>query len=364
MSAASSAVVAEPKRRSSTHRPLVSIVVPVLNGERYLAESLDSILAQTYSPIEVIVMDDASTDATPEIVASYGGRIRYHRQTRTRGTYHNVNDGLGLADGELIATYHSDDVYDATIVEREVDFLENHPEVGGVFCKDFFIAPDGGRLGALRLPPELPCDAPLRYEALLPALLRHKNVMLRCPSAMVRASVYREVGGYRQSEFKIATDLEMWVRIARRYPLAILDAYLFSYRCCHGGWSDRYEHLRLEPDAQFMVLDMELDRLGTAQVPQDALAAYQAHKAADTLRVAAANYVAGRSDETRRLIKSVRASDFVGSPAISRAQSLVLLGLLRIAARLPRMTPVSWLFHRRLSRTGRPRRRALGAMAR
>ena len=80
--------------------PLVSIVVPVWNGEAHLRESLDSILAQTYPQLEVIVVDDASTDSTPEILASYGDRIRVHRQQSTRGIYGNANDGIALACGE------------------------------------------------------------------------------------------------------------------------------------------------------------------------------------------------------------------------------------------------------------------------
>src|SRR6188472_1395337 len=81
--------------------PLVSIVVPVWNGERFLRESLDSILAQTYPRLEVIVVDDASTDETPEILASYGDRIRILRQPRTRGIYGNANDGIALARGDF-----------------------------------------------------------------------------------------------------------------------------------------------------------------------------------------------------------------------------------------------------------------------
>src|SRR5882672_1963255 len=87
----------------SNKLPLVSIVVPVFNGERYLRESLDSILAQTYSRTEIIVMDDASTDGTAEIIASYGGRISHYRQPQNRGIYGNMNDGIAGSQGELIA---------------------------------------------------------------------------------------------------------------------------------------------------------------------------------------------------------------------------------------------------------------------
>ncbi len=96
-------------------RPLVSIIVPVFNGERYLRESLDSILAQTYSRTEVFVMDDASTDGTRGLAAAYGERVKYHRQEANRGIYGNANDGIAMARGEYIAIYHADDIYDGVL---------------------------------------------------------------------------------------------------------------------------------------------------------------------------------------------------------------------------------------------------------
>ncbi|MDQ3685332.1 MAG: glycosyltransferase, partial [Acidobacteriota bacterium] len=115
---------------SNESLPLVSIIVPVFNGEKYVRESLDSIVGQTYPHLEILVMDDASTDATPGIIAGYGDRVTSYRQPRNRGQFQNVNDGIGMARGEYIAVYHADDVYEPRIVEREVDFLERHTEAG------------------------------------------------------------------------------------------------------------------------------------------------------------------------------------------------------------------------------------------
>ncbi len=78
----------------SKTRALVSVIVPVFNGERYLSESLGSILRQTYSRTEIFVMDDASTDGTREVAAAYGERVKYHRQRANRGIYGNANDGI------------------------------------------------------------------------------------------------------------------------------------------------------------------------------------------------------------------------------------------------------------------------------
>src|SRR6516225_2096630 len=80
-------------RRSAVH-PLVSILVPAYNAAGYLREALDSLLAQTYENIEIILLDDASTDATPQVAAEYADRIQYIRQPRNLGIYENVNAGI------------------------------------------------------------------------------------------------------------------------------------------------------------------------------------------------------------------------------------------------------------------------------
>ena len=123
--------------------PLVSVLVPSFNGAQFLREALDSILAQTYPNIEVILLDDASTDETPAIAVEYGHKINYVRQVQNLGIYDNVNVGIKRARGSFIATYHADDIYLPTIVEMQVAYLKAHPEVGAVFCSDIFVDAHG-----------------------------------------------------------------------------------------------------------------------------------------------------------------------------------------------------------------------------
>src|SRR5262249_12339954 len=122
-----------------TSGPLVSVLVPSFNGARYLREALDSILAQTYRSLEVILLDDASTDDTPAIAREYLPRITYVRQPANLGIYDNVNQGIARARGELVATYHADDVYLPDMVASQVAYLEAHPGVGAVFTSDIFV---------------------------------------------------------------------------------------------------------------------------------------------------------------------------------------------------------------------------------
>lgn len=109
-------------------RHRVSCVVPVCNGERFLAEALDSILAQTDLPAELIVVDDGSTDRSPEIAESYGDRVLLLRQ-RNRGPAAARNRGIRAACGELLAFLDADDLWHPAKLERQVAFLRAHPEV-------------------------------------------------------------------------------------------------------------------------------------------------------------------------------------------------------------------------------------------
>jgi glycosyltransferase involved in cell wall biosynthesis len=111
-----------------TQRPLISCVVPVYNGERYLREALDSILAQTYQPLEVIVVDDGSTDRTPELIASYAGRVRPFRQPHA-GASAARNLGLRQARSEFVAFLDADDLWHRQKLARQMDRFEARPEL-------------------------------------------------------------------------------------------------------------------------------------------------------------------------------------------------------------------------------------------
>jgi len=108
--------------------PLISCIVPVFNGERYLAEALDSILAQTYQPVEIIVVDDGSTDGTRELVPRYGNRIRYVRQNN-QGAPTARNLGLSMALGAFVAFLDSDDLWHPEKLARQMARFEARPEL-------------------------------------------------------------------------------------------------------------------------------------------------------------------------------------------------------------------------------------------
>src|SRR5689334_15193361 len=102
------------------HRPLASIIINNFNYARYLGEAVDSALGQTYPNVEVIVVDDGSTDSSREVIERYGDRIRSVFKTNG-GQPSAINAGFQVSRGELIANLDSDDLYDATTIERVVD---------------------------------------------------------------------------------------------------------------------------------------------------------------------------------------------------------------------------------------------------
>jgi glycosyltransferase involved in cell wall biosynthesis len=316
-------------------QPLVSVVIPAFNAAAFVRQSLDSILGQTYSPIEILVMDDASTDETGQILESYGPAVRHVRQPRNRGIYDNVNDGIALARGEYIATYHADDIYERVIVERQVDCFLRHPELGAVFCLDILVDAGNREYGRMRLPLELRGSRPLDYALVLNALLRYKNRFLVCPSAMVSTAIHRRIGVYRQDLWRNSSDIDMWLRIAQAGPIAILEEYLMRYRHFEGQSSQRYHRLRTEAERYFAIMDWHLERGARRLAHPEALADYEAHRAEDWLLIVVRQYIGREMSAARESLSRVHLAVILRSRQVERWRLGALLLLMRCLCRLP-----------------------------
>lgn len=125
-------------------RPLVSVIICVYNGERFLAEALDSVFAQDYRPIEVIVVDDGSEDRSAGIARSYEG-VTVVSQPNL-GLAAARNTGIAAATGELITFLDADDLMLPTKLSRQVGYLEDHPKVGFVLCRQKLVPVSGSKL--------------------------------------------------------------------------------------------------------------------------------------------------------------------------------------------------------------------------
>jgi GT2 family glycosyltransferase len=330
--------------------PRVSIILPTYNNARWIRESIASILDQTYRGIEVLVVDDASTDNSAEIVASFDDpRIRYWRQPANKGIFPTLEAGIRRARGSLIAFYHSDDLYAREIVAREVAYLDQHEDVGAVFAIDTFIDPDGVEYARLELPSEFRGARPLTFREVLNGVLRYGNVFIRGQTSLVRRSVYETVGSY-DSGYDLRADLDMWLRIAAVTPIAVLDEHLMAYRWGHSNTSARYDRLRREPELTFSVIDAALDRGGRAIADPEALRAYEARRQEDFLVVAANLYALDDLGAARRILAGTSLTRLLGSRRVRRGRLLILWIVLQVAVRLPRIDALASALQRRLGR--------------
>jgi glycosyltransferase involved in cell wall biosynthesis len=136
---------------------LVSVIIPVHNGERYLADAVDSVLRQSYAPLEVIVIDDGSTDGSASVAQAYGAPVRYAYQPHSR-VGAALNHGLSLARGDFIAALDADDLWTEGKLARQMAVLEASPEPALVFGHvEQFVSPelDAEAAARLRCPSEL-----------------------------------------------------------------------------------------------------------------------------------------------------------------------------------------------------------------
>lgn len=127
--------------RATQSAPLISCIVPVFNGERYLAEALESIFAQTHRPIEIIVIDDGSTDGTPDVAARFKSSIKYIRQTNA-GPPAARNRGLSEAESDFIAFLDADDLWHPEKLARQLRQFETHAnlDVSIAYIQNFWVA--------------------------------------------------------------------------------------------------------------------------------------------------------------------------------------------------------------------------------
>ncbi len=227
--------------------PRVSVIIPTFNAANYLEETLASVLGQTYKDIEVIVVDDGSTDNTAELVVKFGNRIRYVRQTNSSGPSWPRNVGICLAKGSLISFFDSDDVMLPDKIGSAVRLFERRPEIGMVFT-NFAVCDENGRVAPGRF-----LDRYDYFHSMNRFQVSEKAFLFRggdifdglffenfigTSSVMVRKDVFSKIGlfdhGLRTSE-----DRDMWFRISKEYDAGYVEMVGHLYRDRPGGISKR-----------------------------------------------------------------------------------------------------------------------------
>jgi glycosyltransferase involved in cell wall biosynthesis len=207
-------------------RPLVSIIVPSYNQGRFIRKTLESILAQEYRPIEVIVIDGASTDETAAVLHEYDGvpEIRWVSEPDS-GVVEAVNKGFARAQGKIAAIQSSDDFYLPGAVAAGVAALNEAPEAGFAFGDIMKVDAEGRELMRTAL-------KPYSLENIL-AL----STWIPQPSTFFRLALAKELGGWRE-EVPYAADTDLWFRMAFRAGATKIDR-LMAGRTVHDAQRDR-----------------------------------------------------------------------------------------------------------------------------
>lgn len=206
----------------SNVKPLVSVIIPAYNASRFIGETIESILNQTYENIEIVIIDDNSTDDTFKIAKEYKNknpRISVYRNKNNLGIGANRSKGIKLSKGEYICWQDSDDIAFKDRVASQVEYLQAHKDVGVVGGFLEFMTEDGKTLKTRKYH-EL--DEVLRKN-----IFRYNPVAQ--PAAMFRSEVYAKVGGYDAS-YSVSEDLEMLFRVGIHYKFANVQKKVIRYR--------------------------------------------------------------------------------------------------------------------------------------
>lgn len=216
----------------SADDPKVSVLLPVHNGSEHLRAAVESVLEQTFSDFELLIVDDCSSDDSVSIVEGYPDpRIRLVRNERNLGQVETLNRGLAAARGQYVARMDQDDVCLPARFERQVALLDAEPQVGVVASWMDFVDPSGRVLWKLR-------DVVDDYCAFVYLILVNR-LPLAHPTVMFRRRLVLELGGYDPS-VHLAEDQDLWRRIALAHQEArVVKEVLFRYRVHEGQQSQQ-----------------------------------------------------------------------------------------------------------------------------
>lgn len=201
------------------NKPKVTVLMPVYNGEHFLAEAMKSITNQTFTDFEFLIINDGSTDRSHEVASSFKDhRIRVVSSTRNEGLIAALNKGLALAQGEYIARMDQDDISLPQRLEKQVAFMDKNPNIGilGTWVKTF-----GSIKETIWEYPEDPHIVKSRL--LFESVLAH-------PSTMLRRKILIDHNLYYNKDYIHAEDYELWVRCSRYTDLSNIPEVLLLYR--------------------------------------------------------------------------------------------------------------------------------------
>ena len=198
-------------------KPTVAIIMSVNNAEKYIVDAVDSILSQTYSDFEFLILDDGSTDQSWSMLEQYNDtRITIHRKKKQEGLTKGLNYLLGTTYAEFVARQDADDISLPDRIEIQIGYLKEHLDVCVLGTRAHTIDKNGKTIGITPLPKNVSED------------LRHRNSVVH-GSVMFRREIIVKSGGYDEF-FGRSQDYELWQRLSRCHEIEILPTVLYKFR--------------------------------------------------------------------------------------------------------------------------------------
>lgn len=215
---------------SDTVSPLVSVIIPCYNSAAHISEAIDSVLAQDYSNIEVIVVDDGSTDNSIDILRQFGDKIIVLQQAN-QGPAAARNAGMRIANGQFIAFNDSDDLWLPGKLTAQISYLQQHPDIGLCYCG---WAIWHGETSLEQISAQLAstgqaATAEDTYYSGWLYLKLLKDSVIHTITAVLRRDVIDNIGMFN-TDYRIGEDHDLWLRISQRYQMAKLSRTYAVYR--------------------------------------------------------------------------------------------------------------------------------------
>jgi glycosyltransferase involved in cell wall biosynthesis len=242
--------------------PIVSVLMPVYNGEKYLRETIDSILIQSFTDFEFLIINDGSTDTSENIILSFeDARIRYEKNESNLKLIATLNKGIELAKGKYIVRMDADDISCPDRIKKHVAFMESNPEIG--ICGSWFEA-----FGEVE-------NTIVKYKETHDEIMT--KMLYQChfchPSLIIRKKVFEDLEIPFDKKFIHAEDYELYFRLSTKWKFHNLQESLVKYRIHSSSVSRQNEKIQLEHSLQ--IRNMFFTLLGI-DCSQEELKAFEA----------------------------------------------------------------------------------------
>ena len=214
---------------SDNKKPLVSVILPSYNHSKYIKNSIDSVLNQTYTNIELIITDDCSIDNSKEIILSYTDkRIKSYFFEKNKGAVYTTNFCIKHCKGEYISILNSDDIYYKNKIEKEINFILKNKNISAVFSFAQGIGENGNKiLDNTVLEPQKSIN--FERTDFLKFFLESGNILIH-PTGLIKKEIYKKIGFYDERLHQIP-DFEYWVRMCSLgYNIKVIPDKLIQYR--------------------------------------------------------------------------------------------------------------------------------------